>query len=156
MRNFKKQQTMKIIKKIGHWIAFLIGGYIGTWLVLGISTLLPLFVGLWLFSLGDFWFFFIGSLLLTFYYLLVFGGLGLFYAFLNKKKPDYWFSNIFLALITVYFFYTLINSLGQNVSQDIKLFMKFKGIILIITILPAYFQILFYSLIAPFIKDDWN
>lgn len=147
---------MKTIKKIGHWLLFIIGGYLGTWIVLEIATLLPFFVGLWLFQFGDFWFFLLGSIALVIYYLLVYGGLGLFFTFLNKKKPDYWVSNIFLGLVTFYFFYTLINTLGKNISESKELFLNFKGIVLMITILPAYLQILFYSILAPFIKEDWN
>ena len=79
---------MKVIKKICHWILFLIGGYLGTWIVLAIATLLPFIVGLWLFNFSDFWFFLLVSILLGLYYLLVYGGLGIFFAFLNKKKPD--------------------------------------------------------------------
>ena len=147
---------MKTIKKIGHWLLFIIGGYLGTWIILAIATLLPFFVGLWLFEFGDFWFFLLGSIALGIYYLLVYSGLFLFFTFLNKKKPDYWVSNIFLGLVTFYFFYTLINTLGKNISESKELFLNFKGIVLIITILPAYLQILFYSIVAPFIKDDWN
>ena len=147
---------MKNIKKIGHWVVFLTGGSIGTWLVLAISTILPLFVGLWLFSLSDFWFYFIGSILLSFYYIVVFVGLTFFFTFLNKNKPDYWVSNIIIVLTTVYFFYNLITKLGYNISQDIELFMSFKGIVLLIAILPAYLKILFCSLIVPFIREDYN
>lgn len=143
---------MNTLKKIGHWILFLIGGYLGTWIVLAIVTLLPFFVGLWIFDFSDFWFFFIGSIALSFYYLLVFGGLSLYFTFLNSYKPDYWVSNIFLSLVTFFFFYTLINSLGQNITESKELFMNFKGIVFLITILPAYLKILYVSLIAPFIK----
>lgn len=147
---------MKTIKKIGHWILFLIGGYIGTWIVLAIATWLPFLVGLWLFDFSDFWFFFLGSIALGIYYLIVYGGLGLFFTFLNKKKPDYWVSNIFLCIVTFYFFYTLINVLGKNISESKELFLNFKGILLLISILPAYLQILFFAIVAPFIKEDWN
>lgn len=78
-----------------------------------------------------------------------------FFSFINKKKPDYWISNIFLALIAFYFFYNLVTKLGLLVNQNAKAFLTFKGIALLITILPAYLQILFLSLIAPFIKD-WD
>jgi hypothetical protein len=147
---------MKAIKKIGHWILFLIGGYLGTWIVLAIVTLLPIFVGLLLFEFGDFWFFLLGSIALSFYYLLVYYGFEIFFTFLNKKKPDYWISNIFLGLVTFYFFYTLITSLGKNITESKELFMNFKGIALLIAILPAYLQILFYAIVAPFTKEGWN
>jgi hypothetical protein len=147
---------MKVIKKIGHWILFLIGGYLGTWIVLAIAILLPFIVGLFLFDFGDFWFFLLGSFALTLYYGLVFGLTGLFFSFLNQKKPDYWISNIFLVLITFYFFYVLITGVGDIVTEYKELFMNFKGITLLITILPAYFQILFFTVVAPFIKEDWN
>jgi hypothetical protein len=145
---------MKIIKKIGHWILFIIGGYLGTWLVLAITTLLPYLVGIWLLSFGDFWFFFLSSIIFGIYYMLVYGGLGFFVIFLNKKKPDYWVSNIFLGLVTFYFFYTLITVLGKHITEHKEIFMTFKGILLLITIIPPYLQILFYALVAPFIKED--
>jgi hypothetical protein len=147
---------MKIIKKIGHWAAFLVGGIIGTWVILGITTILPLFVGLWLFPLGDFWFFFIGSVLLTFYYILVFVGLSIFYIFINKNKPDYWISNIILILTAVCYFFNFITKFGQNVSYNFELFMHFKGFVLLLSILPAYLKILYFSLFTPFIKVDNN
>ena len=145
---------MKNIKKIGHFAAFLVGGSIGVWLVLAIATLLPLYVGLFLFTFSDFWFYLIGSILLTFYYIIVYVGLTFFFTFLKKKKPDYWFSNIIIVLTTFYFFYNLITKLGNNISQEKELFMSFKGIVLLITILPAYLKILYTSLIMPFIKED--
>ena len=147
---------MKVIKKIGHWILFLIGGYLGTWIVLAIAILLPFIVGLFLFDFGDFGFFLLGSFALTLYYGLVYGLIGLFFSFLNQKKPDYWISNIFLVLITFYFFYVLITGVGDVVTEYKELFMNFKGIVLLITILPAYLQILFFAVVAPFIKEDWN
>ena len=147
---------MDIIKKICHWIIFLLGGYIGTWLVLSISTLLPLYIFNWLVGFSDFWFFMIGGIIVTLYYIIIFGGLSLFFTFLNKKKPDYWISNIFIALTTILLFYTLITSLGKSFGDDIKQFLTFKGIVFLITLIPAYFQILYFSIIAQFIKDDWN
>jgi ABC-type anion transport system duplicated permease subunit len=86
----------------------------------------------------------------------VFGLTGLFFSFLNQKKPDYWISNIFLVLVTFYFFYVLITGVGDIVTEYKELFMNFKGITLLTTILPAYFQILFFTVVAPFIKEDWN
>ncbi len=147
---------MKIIKKIGHWITFLIGGYIGTWLILSISTLIPLFVFYWLVDFSDFWFFMIGGIIVTLYYIIIFGGLSLFFTFLNKKKPDYWVSNIFIALTTVLFFYTIINSFGKIIGKEFRQYLTFKGIVFLITIIPAYFQILYFTIIAQFIKEDWN
>lgn len=74
-----KIKKMGTIKKIGHWLAFLLGGYFGTWLVLAISTLLPFYVGIWLFDFSDFWFFLIGSILLSIYYYIIFGGIAFFF-----------------------------------------------------------------------------
>lgn len=105
---------------------------------------------------SDFWFFMIGGIIVTLYYIIIFGGLSLFFTFLNKKKPDYWISNIFIALTTILLFYTLITSLGKSFGDDIKQFLTFKGIVFLITLIPAYFQILYFSIIAQFIKDDWN
>jgi hypothetical protein len=145
---------MDFLKKIGHWIVFLIGGYLGTWLALLISVALPLVVGLWIFDWNDFLFLFVGGILMTLYYLIVFIGLSWYYDFINRKKPDYWASNIFLVIVAIYFFYTFITSFGRLVDQDVKVFAGFKGIILLLAIIPAYFKILFVSLIAPFFKRD--
>lgn len=145
---------MKNIKLICHWVAFIVGGSIGTWIVLAIATVLPLYVGLLLFTLSDFLFYFIGSILLTFYYILIFVGLTSFFTILNNKKPDYWISNVLIVVITVLFFYNSVNKLAHIVTQDPKLFINFKGVVLIIALLPAYFKILFYALIFQFIRED--
>jgi hypothetical protein len=148
---------MKIFKKIGHWILFIIGGFLGTHIVLLIATLLPFFVGVWLFDFGDFWFLFLGSIAISIYYFLVYAGVGYFFIFLNRKKPDYWVSSIFLGLVTLHFFYWLITNLGITFTEYKELFLSFKGICLLITILPAYLQILFSALILQFIKsEDWE
>lgn len=145
---------MRIIKKIGHWILFIIGSYIGLSIVLAIATLLPIYVGAWLFTFSNFWFFVIGSFLLTFYYLIAFGLPALFFNFLNDKKPDYWVSNILLVLISVYFFYILFTIVAKVIDLNIKVFFNFKGIIFLTTLLPAYLQILFSTIVVPFLKED--
>lgn len=145
---------MKVLKKIGHWILFLIGGYFGTSIALAIAILLPSFVGIWLISFGDFWFFILGFVFEYLYYILILGGFSLGVTFLNKKKPDYWISNIFLVIVTFHFFYVLITRFGTFVTENIEVFLNFKGIVLLITLLPAYLQILFVALILPFIKED--
>ena len=144
---------MGIIKKIGHYILFIIGGYIGTWLVLAICTILPFLGFLLIYSLGDFWFLFLGSIMMTIYYMALFGLLGWYYEYIDKRKPDYWFSNIFIALVALLFFYTLITSLGPNVSKEPKAFLNFKGIVFLISIIPAYLRILYVSLLLPFIGN---
>jgi hypothetical protein len=145
---------MKKVVTIGSWLKFLIVGIIGTWLALGITCIMPLFAGLWMFNLSDFWFYTIGSVLLTLYYILIIVGLSLFFSYVNKLKQDYWVSNILLVLTSVYFFFNLITKLGVFVNKDIEIFMNFKGIVLLISILPAYFKILYLSVIIPFLKQE--
>ncbi len=145
---------MKKVITIGNWLKFLIVGIIGTWLVLGITFIIPLFAGLWMFTFSDFWFYTIGSVLLTFYYILIMVGLTLFFSYVNKLKQDYWVSNILLVLTSGYFFFNLITKFGVFVNKDIEIFMNFKGIVLLISILPAYFKILFLSVITPFLKQE--
>jgi hypothetical protein len=147
---------MKNIKKIGHWIAFLIGGFFGTNLALTIVTFLPFYLFIWLFNFSDFWFFMIGSILAALYYYLIFGGLLFYFSFLNKRKPDYWISNIFIVLVTILFVYNLINLSANASEQTRKLFFTFKGIVFFCTIIPAFFQIFYLSLIAQFVRDEWN
>ena len=129
---------MKKVITIGNWLKFLIVGIIGTWLVLGITCIIPLFAGLWMFTFSDFWFYTIGSVLLTFYYILIMVGLTLFFSYINKLKQDYWVSNILLVLTSGYFFFNLITKFGVFVNKDIEIFLNFKGIVLLISILPAY------------------
>lgn len=145
---------MKKVITIGNWLKFLIVGIIGTWLVLGITCIIPLFAGLWMFTFSDFWFYTIGSVLLTFYYILIMVGLTLFFSYINKLKQDYWVSNILLVLTSGYFFFNLITKFGVFVNKDIEIFLNFKGIVLLISILPAYFKILFLSVITPFLKQE--
>lgn len=145
---------MNFVKKIGHWIIFLVVGYFGTWIALFISAALPLLVGLWIFDWNAFLFLFVGAIFMTVYYLIVFMGLTWYYDFINSKKPDYWVSNIYLVLVALYFFYTFTTRFGRLVDQDPKMFLRFNGIALLLAIIPAYFQILFMSLIAPFFKKD--
>lgn len=147
---------MKTIKKISHWIIFLIGGCLGTWFVLAIVTILPLFVATLLFYFSDFWFFFIGSMALSLYYLLLYGGLSIYFSFLNSHKPDYWISNIFIVIVTFLFFNNLINALGNNITESKDLFLNFKGIVSLISIIPAYLSIFYFSLVVPFIKNEDN
>ena len=144
---------MKVINKIGHWLLFLIGAYIGTWIVLAITTMLPFYILILLIDLGDFWFYLLGSIIIGIYYLIVFGGLSIYFYFLNQKKPDYWISNIFLVLTALFFFYKLINKLGSNFNDAKEFYTSFKGILFLISILPAFLKILFFSILSPFIKD---
>ena len=145
---------MRIIKKISHWILFIIGSYIGLNIVLTIATLLPIYVGAWLFSFSNFWFFVIGAILSTFYYFFAFGLPALFFNFLNGKKPDYWISNILLVLISIYFYYNLINNISSFVDINLKLFINFKGFIFLTTLVPAFLQILFFTVVAPFLMEE--
>lgn len=144
---------MKLINKIGHWLLFLIGSYIGTWIVLAITTMFPFYILILLIDLGDFWFYLLGSIIIGIYYLIVFGCLSIYFYFLNQKKPDYWISNIFLVLTALFFFYTLINRLGNNFNDAKEFYTSFKGILFLISILPAFLKILFFSILSPFIKD---
>jgi hypothetical protein len=142
------------MKRIGHWIAFLIFGYLLTIIVLSITTFIPLFVGPWLISkFNTFWFLFIGGILISIYYYIIFSVLVLYYGFLDSQKPDYWVSNIFLVIVTLYFYYTFGKSVQQVFDNYEGNFKSFKSILFFISIIPAYLQILFLSLIFPFIKN---
>jgi hypothetical protein len=147
---------METFKFIGRWILFLLVSILGTIIVQAIITISPLMVGLWLFRFSDFWFFFIGSIIITIYYYIAFGGLALFFEFINKLKPDYWISNILLALVSLFYYYLFITLFGGLMNISIDLFLNFKGIILLITIVPVYIYLMFIAILAPFIKDDWN
>ena len=109
-----------------------------------------------MFDLSDFWFIFFGSIALTIYYYVVIYGLGLFFFYLKRNKPDYWISNIYLTLVTFNFFYALITSLGNAITDfEISLFsISFKDIAFVIAILPAYLKILFFALVFPFTKEE--
>lgn len=142
------------MKKIGHWIAFIIFGYLLTVIVLSIAVGIPLFVGPWLITkFSTFWFIFFGSILLSIYYYIIFSILVLYYTFLDTQKPDYWVSNIFIVLTSLYFYYIFYKNIGPVIINYVEDYKSFKFILFIISIVPSYFQILFLSLIFPFIKN---
>jgi hypothetical protein len=141
---------MDIIKKTGHWIAFIIGGYFATWFALLIFSAPPILVGLWAFNWNIFLFIIVVGILLTIYYYLLIIGLGFYYFFINDKKPDYWISSIFLALVAIYYFYAFINQFSKAFDQDIDIFMNLKGFIFFVAILPAYWKMFYMSVIGPF------
>lgn len=153
---------MRIVRACIKWIIFIVLGYFGTITVLAIATYLPLFLGYWIYPLSNFWFCIVGSLLLGLYYSLLYVGLGSFYIFLEKKKPDYWFSNIFLSTISVLFFYAVLTKLGIVTNLLVselpsKEILNFKFITFFLVLLPAYLQILYISVLAPFLKyNDRN
>lgn len=140
---------MKIIKKIGHWIAFILGSYFGAFIYWGIMTLFPIFSVMWLMSLSNLWFIVLGSLCIGIFTLLAYG-LSFFIALQVKLKPDYWVSNGFILLFAFYFFYTLITRWDLSVKVDLRLFTSSKGIIYAILIIPIYLRFCFMSLLLPF------
>lgn len=145
---------MKIIKKILHWLGFIIGAPILTWLTLGISTLVPIYAFMKILDLGTFMFILVGSIIMAIYYFLNSLLIGISFLTINKMKPDYWVSNIILAAVSIFFFYTLFTSLGKSIDGEFKMFMSFKGIMFITTVVPAYLGLLFKSIIFPFIPDN--
>lgn len=141
------------MKKIGHWIAFIFFGYFATVIVLALAVCILLFCGPWLMdNFSTFGFIFIGSCLLSLYYYLIFSMFLLYYNFLDRKKPDYWVSNIFIVSTALYFYYVTFKNIYPVFVLDINKFKSFKGIVYIISILPALFKIFFFTLIYPFIK----
>lgn len=141
---------MQILKKIGHFAIYIIGTYFGTWLILAICVILPFLGFLLVYDWGDFWFLFVGGILMTIYYLVCFALLTWYYDYVGKRQPDYWFSNIFLVLVAFAFFYTFVTNFGKNFNENPDAFVNFKGIVFLISVIPAYLKILFVSLIMPF------
>lgn len=147
---------MNTIKKVSHWILFFIGGSLGTIFLLYISVVTPVGISIWIWDWNDFLFTFVGGILLTAYYFLIFSGFYWYYSYLNKVKPDYWISNILLAGIALYFFVHFFLRFTDLIQEYKKIFFGFKGLMFFTAIIPAYFKILFASLIGPFIKEDIN
>lgn len=148
---------MDTTKKIVHYFLYIIGTYIGTWLVLAICVILPFLGALLIFKLNNFWFLFVGGFMMTIYYFILISLLGWYYEYVDRHKPDYWFSNIFLELVALLFFYAFITRFGNNFNKgleayDLKEILNFKGIVFLISIVPAWLNILYVSLILPFAK----
>lgn len=145
---------MKIIKKILHCLGFIIGGSILTWLTLGISTLVPIYAFTKILDLGTFMFILIGSIIMAIYYAFNSVIIGVSFLAVYKMKPDYWVSNFILVIVSIFFYYTLFNALGKSFNWDFSPFTSFKGILFITTVIPAYWGLLYKSLLVPFLPYE--
>jgi len=113
---------MSLLKRIGHWILFLIGGYLFTCLVLAILTVLPVYIGFSLMiSSSTFWFTFIVAIMSGIYYVLGTGILMKYLEFISYYKPDYWVSNIFLIIVTLLFYYIHYNFVYSTFYKDMPM-----------------------------------
>jgi hypothetical protein len=140
---------MESLRKILHWILFLISGWIITIFMSVVTFYIPLVAFEYINEWNTFWFILIGLILLYFYKLYL--GLVIYiFEYLNKKKPDYWFSSIFLSLVAIYTFYYLYDNLQNVINNYFILFKTFKGIIFFITILPIFLIFTFYTIFFPF------
>ena len=147
---------MKPLKKIGHWLLFLLGGYIATYLALAICFLLPIFLFLWIYSWNTFLFLIIGSIFVIIYYWFFLAVLGGYIFLIIKHKPDYWFSNIFLLIITIFFCFSFINIFEKSINENIIMFISFKGIMFVMAIIPAYLKALYLIIIMPFLHVNYD
>ena len=145
---------MVAIKKIGHWIAFLIGGFAAINLSLTISFSLPWFIFNWLLKFSDFWFFMIGAIFVTIFNWLIFWGFKFFFDFINKQKPDYWISSIFITLVALRFFYNNITVISEVILQFKSILLDSKFIMFFLTMIPVYWKVLSFLLISQFTRQD--
>jgi hypothetical protein len=139
------------LKKIGHWLLFLLAGYFITRIILVIIFFLPIYAFAKIYYWGVFWFLLTGIIFLTIFYNIVIGLMGRLFEYMNEKKPDYWFSSIFLSIVTITFFYEFIEYFESIINDYSREFRTFKGIMFIISIFPSYLMILFFSIISPFL-----
>ncbi len=142
---------MKILRKILHWILFLISGWIITILMSVITFYLPFLIFGYIHNWNIFWFVLFG-LILLFIYKFYLGLVLYIFETLNKKKPDYWFSSIFLCLVAIYTFYNLYDSIQNLTNNYFVIFKSFKGIIFFITIIPIFLVFTFYTIFFPFLN----
>jgi len=142
---------MMYLKKIGHWLLFLLAGYFITRIILVIIFFLPIYAFAKIYYWGVFWFLLTGIIFLTIFYNIVIGLMGRLFEYMNEKKPDYWFSSIFLSIVTITFFYEFIEYFESIINDYSREFRTFKGIMFIISIFPSYLMILFFSIISPFL-----
>lgn len=142
---------MKILRKILHWILFLISGWIITILMSVITFYLPFLIFGYIHNWNTFWFVLFG-LILLFIYKFYLGLVLYIFETLNKKKPDYWFSSIFLCLVAIYTFYNLYDSIQNLTNNYFVIFKSFKGIIFFITIIPIFLVFTFYTIFFPFLN----
>lgn len=142
---------MKLLKIFLHWILFLISGWVITILISVITFYIPFVLFEYINEWNTFLFILLGLILLYFYKLYLRLVIYIF-EYLNKKKPDYWFSSIYLCLVAIYTFYYLYDNLQNFINNNFVLFKSFKGIIFIISILPIFLIFTFYTIFFPFIN----
>lgn len=145
---------MDSLKKIGHWIVFIIVCPIITWTVLFLIVMAPLWVFQWIFDWNIILFVLASYLFFFFLYMpIIFGGLDNYYAFLNRYKPDKWLSSIFisvLAIIFIYRFYPVFDEhIGSRSFKDFGL----KGYLYIMVTLGLYLRVAITSSIASFLPE---
>lgn len=142
---------MKLLNFFLHWILFLISGWVITILISVITFYIPFVLFEYINEWNTFLFILLGLILLYFYKLYLRLVIYIF-EYLNKKKPDYWFSSIYLCLVAIYTFYYLYDNLQNFINNNFVLFKSFKGIIFIISILPIFLIFTFYTIFFPFIN----
>lgn len=144
---------MNTLKKIGKWLLFLVSGYFGTNIVLAVALTIPLFAFLWIQNWSMFWFLVVGSILLSVYYYIILGLFVLYFSFINKTKPDYWVSNIFLIIVAIISIITY----AMNFTSWSKMLMElsgFRAILFMVAIAPSYLYILYMLFISIFFSTE--
>lgn len=144
---------MNFLKKIGKWSLFFISGYFGTNIVLAITLFIPIFAFLWIHNWSLFWFVIVGSILISVFYYVTFGLLTLYFTLINKVKPDYWVSNIFLLIVAILSLIAFAEQFSELGKTLFELF-DFKAILFLVAITPTYLYILFMLFIAIFLSKE--
>lgn len=138
---------MKIIKKILHWLGFIIGAPILVWVILSISVFAPLYAYDYLQDLGSNIHRFVMPIVIIIYYLFFTTSSGVLFLVVNKMKPDYWVSNIILSLVSILFFGTFFNYESKG---SLGIFGSSEGLTYVTMYVPALLLLVYKSIIYPF------
>ena len=155
MAQFTKKRDMKNLIKIGHWIIFFPTCYLATYLILVTAFFIPLITLPLMIEWNFLELLIFGGGIIGFLYFLVFFLLALFYEKLFEWRPDKLISSLFLAAIFLFAFYNFIISINNRFLGDSEIreiIFSFKGILIILFIIPAYFKLVFLSMIFPFLS----
>lgn len=145
---------MEILKKLGHWILFIIGSFIGIFLVLSITFYLPTIVYNWILNWNIILFMLVGGVFVIIYYWVARFLVNYLYIFtLMNYKPDYWVSSIFQLLCAIIFAFYYYITLDKYIDNPTALIESFKGIMFIIFISSFNLRILYWAITYPFKEE---
>ncbi len=146
---------MELIKRIGHWLLYILGSFIGVGIIMNICYYFPVLIFIWIIKWNSlFLFLFVGTIAISGYYWLCIM-LGMFFVKINSQlSPNHIAAKIIAALYSLFFSTLFAIFFIRFIEKFDAVFSSFRGIIFVISIFPSYLGVAIYSLFAPFIKDN--